>query len=121
MKKPGFASTVMVLSGSLVCATASLAQLPDLEGTFEARTAAPAEVVVWNRPVVVLRAAIGGVSPQERAEGVPRRIGDLQIQDAFNELGVQITPPHFENQPEQRVFVPRESWNPNPAKEPSGG
>ena len=80
MKKPGFASTVMVLSGSLVWATASLAQIPDLESTFEARTAEPAAVVVWNREVVVLRAAIGGVTPAERAEAIRRRIEELPLE-----------------------------------------
>jgi len=70
----------MVLSGSLVWATASLAQIPDLEGTLEARTAEPAAVVVWNREVVVLRAAIGGVTPAERAEAIRRRIEELPLE-----------------------------------------
>ena len=32
------------------------------------------------------------------------------IQDAFNERGVQIMSPHFEGQPERKVFVPRTEW-----------
>jgi small-conductance mechanosensitive channel len=38
------------------------------------------------------------------------------IQDAFNEYGVQIMSPHFEIQPEKTVFVPRDQWRPAPAK-----
>ena len=33
-----------------------------------------------------------------------------QIQDAFNEHGVQIMSPHFESQPERKVFVPKTGW-----------
>jgi len=40
----------MVLSGSLVCTAASLAQIPDLAGTLKSRTAEPTAVIVWNRP-----------------------------------------------------------------------
>jgi len=40
-----------------------------------------------------------------------------QIQDAFNEHGVQILSPHFEKQPEHPVVVPRERWAPPPAAE----
>ncbi len=32
------------------------------------------------------------------------------IQDAFNEQGVQIMSPHFEGQPEKPVFVPKAQW-----------
>jgi small-conductance mechanosensitive channel len=32
------------------------------------------------------------------------------IQDAFNEAGVQIMSPHFESQPNEKVFVPRSQW-----------
>ena len=32
------------------------------------------------------------------------------IQDAFNEQGVQIMTPAFESQPEKPVVVPRERW-----------
>ena len=57
----------------------------------------------------------------ERVEGRILALSELhaQIQDAFNEFGVQIMSPHFEGQPGQKVFVPREGWNPNPAKEPA--
>jgi small-conductance mechanosensitive channel len=38
-----------------------------------------------------------------------------QIQDAFNEYGTQIMSPHFESQPERRVFVPKSEWHTAPA------
>jgi small-conductance mechanosensitive channel len=38
-----------------------------------------------------------------------------QIQDAFNEAGVQIMSPHFLSQPERPVVVPKSNWNPSPS------
>lgn len=38
-----------------------------------------------------------------------------QIQDAFNEYGVQIMSPHFMMQPDGTVVVPRGKWNQPPA------
>ena len=46
-----------------------------------------------------------------------------QIQDAFNEAGVQIMVPAFESQPEKKVVVPKSQWVPRPsegAAEPNG-
>jgi small-conductance mechanosensitive channel len=43
-----------------------------------------------------------------------------QIQDAFNEFGVQIMSPHFEGQPEGRVIAPKESWFSAPAAAATG-
>jgi small-conductance mechanosensitive channel len=40
----------------------------------------------------------------------------MHIQDAFNEQGVQIMSPHFENQPHQKVFVPKSQWFPKPSE-----
>ena len=37
----------------------------------------------------------------------------MEIQDAFNEAGVQIMSPAFESQPEQKVIVPKAHWFPN--------
>ncbi|SMC22092.1 Mechanosensitive ion channel [Andreprevotia lacus DSM 23236] len=37
------------------------------------------------------------------------------IQDEFNAAGVQIMSPHFENQPHQAVYVPRDQWFAPPA------
>jgi len=42
------------------------------------------------------------------------------IQDAFNEYGVQIMSPHFRSQPVSDVVVPRERWYEKPAKKESG-
>jgi small-conductance mechanosensitive channel len=41
-----------------------------------------------------------------------------QIQDAFNEFGAQIMSPHFESQPEKKVFVPKPEWHAAPAPPP---
>jgi small-conductance mechanosensitive channel len=43
------------------------------------------------------------------------------IQDAFNEHGVQIMSPHYETDPKQDKVVPPERWYPAPAKPPQGG
>jgi small-conductance mechanosensitive channel len=43
------------------------------------------------------------------------------IQDAFNERGVQIMSPHFEGQPERPVVVPKSRWNPPPSDAPEEG
>ena len=40
------------------------------------------------------------------------------IQDAFNEFGVQILSPHFVMQPRDAVVVPPERWHEKPAKPP---
>ena len=37
------------------------------------------------------------------------------IQDAFNEAGVQIMSPNFESQPEEPVVVPKDQWFAAPA------
>jgi small-conductance mechanosensitive channel len=39
------------------------------------------------------------------------------IQDQFNEYGVQIMSPAFESQPDGKVFVPKSQWFSEPAKE----
>jgi small-conductance mechanosensitive channel len=53
----------------------------------------------------------------ERPEDRFRVLSDLhgQIQDAFNEFGVQIMSPAFESQPNQPVIVPRSRWHAAPA------
>lgn len=42
------------------------------------------------------------------------------IQDVFNEYGVQIMSPHFEGQPSQSVVVPKAQWAPAPASAVGG-
>ena len=44
-----------------------------------------------------------------------------QIQDAFNEHGVQIMSPHFQRQPERAVMVPRDQWHAAPAEASPAG
>jgi small-conductance mechanosensitive channel len=39
------------------------------------------------------------------------------IQDVFNEFGVQIMSPHYENDPLEKVWVPKSQWFEAPAKE----
>jgi small-conductance mechanosensitive channel len=41
---------------------------------------------------------------------------NANIQDAFNEHGVQIMSPHFVLQPDKAVVVPKDKWAPPPAK-----
>ena len=41
-----------------------------------------------------------------------------EIQDAFNEAGVQIMSPHFESQPDGKVWVPRSAWRGLPPEAP---
>jgi hypothetical protein len=41
-----------------------------------------------------------------------------QIQDAFNEYGVQIMSPHFEAQPKKPVLVPKSAWYVPPSSPP---
>jgi small-conductance mechanosensitive channel len=42
-----------------------------------------------------------------------------EIQDAFNEFGVQIMSPNFEAQPDAKIWVPRERWDAAPAEKPA--
>ncbi len=46
---------------------------------------------------------------RERTHVLARLHGN--IQDAFNEAGVQIMSPHFESQPSAPVFVPKNRWH----------
>jgi small-conductance mechanosensitive channel len=57
--------------------------------------------------------------PVERPEVLSRL--HAEIQDAFNEYGVQIMSPSFESQPEQRVVVPKSTWFAPPAEAPKSG
>jgi small-conductance mechanosensitive channel len=59
----------------------------------------------------------------ERPEGRFQVLSDLhaQIQDAFNEFGVQIMSPHFEGQPDRPVIAPPSAWHAAPAPLPGSG
>jgi small-conductance mechanosensitive channel len=39
------------------------------------------------------------------------------IQDLFNEFGVQIMSPHYVNDPLEKVWVPKDQWYEAPAKQ----
>jgi len=43
------------------------------------------------------------------------------IQDVFNEFGVQIMSPHYENDPLEKVWVPKEQWFEAPAEDGKDG
>jgi len=43
------------------------------------------------------------------------------IQDVFNEFGVQIMSPHYENDPLEKVWVPKEQWFEAPAEKGEDG
>jgi small-conductance mechanosensitive channel len=53
----------------------------------------------------------------DRPEVRHRVLSDLHanIQDVFNEFGVQIMSPHFEAQPGDKVWVPQDQWHAAPA------
>jgi small-conductance mechanosensitive channel len=58
----------------------------------------------------------------ERPEKRIRVLAGLHanIQDVFNEHGVQIMSPHYEADPADKKWVPRERWHEPPAKTPDG-
>jgi small-conductance mechanosensitive channel len=62
------------------------------------------------------------VAQAARSEDRPLALSRLhaEIQDAFNEHGVQIMSPHFLGQPGAPVVVPRERWSAPPAPPESG-
>jgi small-conductance mechanosensitive channel len=60
----------------------------------------------------------GATAPVERA----RAMNDLHanVQDAFNEHGVQILSPHFMTEPSKPQVVPKAKWYDAPARQPAG-
>jgi small-conductance mechanosensitive channel len=81
-------------------------------------------------PPLVLQRALTDFAVQyelrayiEKPEERFRVLSDLHanIQDAFNEFGVQIMSPAFESQPEQSVVVPKSKWFAAPAGPPQEG
>ncbi|MFJ4064464.1 mechanosensitive ion channel family protein [Pseudomonas sp. NPDC089996] len=56
--------------------------------------------------------------PRPRAELLS--LLHANIQDVFNEHGVQIMSPHYLGDPAQEKWVPRESWYKAPAQKPDG-
>ena len=57
--------------------------------------------------------------PRPRAEVVS--LLHANVQDVFNEHGVQIMSPHYLGDPAQAKVVPREQWYAAPAKPPAPG
>ena len=57
----------------------------------------------------------------ESPQYIPRIFSDLHrnIQDAFNEYGVQIMSPHYIDDPKSPAIVPQEQWYAAPAKPPA--
>jgi len=55
----------------------------------------------------------------ERAEDRLQALSDLNanIQDVFNEAGIQIMTPAFESQPAEKVWVPKSRWTKAPGSE----
>ena len=54
----------------------------------------------------------------EKPEGIMKVMTELHanIQDEFNKYGVQIMSPNYEDQPSEKVWVPKEKWYEAPAK-----
>ncbi len=54
----------------------------------------------------------------DKPEGIMKVKTDLHanIQDEFNKYGVQIMSPNYEDQPDEKVWVPKEKWFEAPAK-----
>lgn len=79
-----------------------------------------------DRPIQVLQRALSDffveyelvveVAVADRPQILSELYGN--IQDAFNEQGVQIMSPHFKQQPEEAVVVPKDRWYSAPAKRP---
>jgi hypothetical protein len=57
--------------------------------------------------------------PRPRAEVMS--LLHANVQDVFNEHGVQIMSPHYLGDPAQAKVVPREQWYAAPAKPPASG
>jgi small-conductance mechanosensitive channel len=57
-------------------------------------------------------------APRPRAELLS--LLHANIQDVFNEHGVQIMSPHYLGDPQQEKWVPREKWFTAPARKPDG-
>jgi small-conductance mechanosensitive channel len=60
-------------------------------------------------------------SSAERSRARANVLSDLHanIQDVFNEHGVQIMSPNYEADPSEPKLVPKENWYPAPAKPPA--
>lgn len=57
------------------------------------------------------------IPSQPRPRAVLLSMLHANIQDVFNEYGVQIMSPHYLGDPQQEKWVPRDKWYPAPAQE----
>jgi small-conductance mechanosensitive channel len=64
---------------------------------------------------LVCHAVPGGPQPRVKVLSALHQ----NIQDVFNEYGVQIMSPHYEADPEQAKVVPRSKWHEPPAAPPA--
>ncbi|WP_422420570.1 mechanosensitive ion channel family protein [Pseudomonas sp. GZD-222] len=85
--------------------------------------------VLQEPPAQVFQTALSDFYPEYRLvaqaiPSLPRPRAELlsvlhaNIQDVFNEYGVQIMSPHYLGDPEEEKRVPRDNWFAAPAKEP---
>ncbi|QTD35889.1 mechanosensitive ion channel family protein [Pseudomonas fluorescens] len=85
--------------------------------------------VLQEPPAQVFQTALSDFYPEYRLvaqaiPSLPRPRAELlsmlhaNIQDVFNEYGVQIMSPHYLGDPEQEKRVPKDNWFAAPAKEP---
>ena len=58
------------------------------------------------------------IPSQPRPRAVLLSMLHANIQDVFNEYGVQIMSPHYLGDPQAEKWVPREKWFTSPAQEP---
>ena len=88
------------------------------------------EGIVGTPAPCVFQTALSDFYPEYRlvAQAIPAQprpralllsLLHANIQDVFNEYGVQIMSPHYLADPEQPKWVPKEQWHAQPAKPPS--
>ena len=80
------------------------------------RTAPPPQVIQRALADFYIEYQLNTVldDPAQRVEVLSRL--HANIQDAFNEAGVQIMSPHYRADPPTPVYVPKEKWHPEPAR-----
>ncbi|MEW6335941.1 MAG: mechanosensitive ion channel domain-containing protein [Acidobacteriota bacterium] len=75
------ARVFLLLVLGFAAATRSASARPSRETNEEGRVAAPAVVMVFNRPIVTFRVPLGANLPQDRAANVEERIRSLSFAD----------------------------------------
>jgi small-conductance mechanosensitive channel len=82
----------------------------------------PPEPFVWQRALsdfyVEYELNVALADPEQRLPVMSALCAN--IQDEFNEHGVQILSPHFMANPPEKVWVPKEKWHEPPAKSKDG-